>query len=307
MVTAIFFMTGHATMENVFHIFLPLSTFTQYTENANAGNGQSFSNYGKNGNDIPNDLNSYRKGAYVVESSFSSYGEAANGVNDITETATMRRSTVSQAIAINPMWVTILSNLTLKIPMERKSIFQTTANLSMKEPIISQGRAKEQWVNPLGSKSMEETTLLRIIQKRASFSIDTTMAVPLKLLKASGSVVNKWVEPGKFSGRSCSSGEPVRVSAEPGETKRCVRSAEGMIDFATSVLGPNVEVGSMENVKGSKQNIKTGSVRGIKGSFLPLEFVPVFALLLPNLLIMWKMKEIRVKHFPTWHAQSSFP
>ncbi|MBA0638575.1 hypothetical protein Godav_024694 [Gossypium davidsonii] len=194
MVTAIIFMTGHATMENVFHIFLPLSTFTQYTQNANAGNGQSFSNYGKNGNDIPNDLNSYRKGAYVVGSSFSSFGEAAN----VTETATMRRSTVSQAIAINPMWVTILSNLTLKIPMERKSIFQTTANLSMKEPINSQGRAKEQWVNPLGSKSMEETTLLRIIQKRASFSVDTTMAVPLKLLKASGSVVNKWVEPGKF-------------------------------------------------------------------------------------------------------------
>ncbi|MBA0679926.1 hypothetical protein Goari_011667 [Gossypium aridum] len=75
-------MTGHAKMENVFHIFLPLSTFTQYTENANAGNGQSFSNYGKNGNDIPNDLNNYRKGAYVVGSSFSSYGEAANGVND---------------------------------------------------------------------------------------------------------------------------------------------------------------------------------------------------------------------------------
>ncbi|MBA0679927.1 hypothetical protein Goari_011668 [Gossypium aridum] len=110
----------------------------------------------------------------------------------------MRRSTVSKATAINPMWVTILSNLTLKIPMERKSIFQTTANLSMKEPINSQGRAKEQWANPLGSKSMEGTTLLRIIQKRASFSVDTTMAVPLKLLKASGSVVNKWVEPGKF-------------------------------------------------------------------------------------------------------------
>ncbi|MBA0853618.1 hypothetical protein Goshw_019943 [Gossypium schwendimanii] len=291
-------------MENVFHLFLPLSTFTQYTENANAGNGQSFSNCGKNGNDVPNDLNNYRKGAYVVGSSFSSYGEAAN---------------VSQAIAINPMWVTILSNLTLKIPMERKSIFQTTANLSMKEPINSQGRAKEQWANPLGSKSMEETTLLRIIQKRASFSVDTTMAVPLKLLKASGSVVNKWVEPGKFFREKLFKRGTVMPILEirdkmPSASERGARRDQAVCGvggghdrFATSVLGPNVEVGSMENVKGSKQNIKTGSVRGIKGSFLPLEFVPVFALMLPNLLIMWKMKEIRVKHFPTWHAQSSFP
>ncbi|MBA0586267.1 hypothetical protein Gorai_017014 [Gossypium raimondii] len=96
----------------------------------------------------------------------------------------MRRSTLSQAIAINPMWVTILSNLTPKIPMERKSIFQTMANLSMKEPINSRGTAKEPWVNPLGSKSMEETALSRIMQKRrASFSVDTTVAAPLKLLK----------------------------------------------------------------------------------------------------------------------------
>jgi len=50
-----------------------------------------------------------------------------------------------------------------------------------------------------------------------------------------------------------------------GETKRCVGSAEDMIDFATSVLGRNVVVRSTENVSGSKKNIMVGSVKGING------------------------------------------
>ncbi|KAJ4711109.1 Polygalacturonase-1 non-catalytic subunit beta like [Melia azedarach] len=50
-----------------------------------------------------------------------------------------------------------------------------------------------------------------------------------------------------------------------GETKRCVGSAEDMIDFATSVLGTNVAMWTTENVQGSKQNIMIGSVKGING------------------------------------------
>lgn len=39
----------------------------------------------------------------------------------------------------------------------------------------------------------------------------------------------------------------------PGETKRCVGSAEDMIDFAISVLGRNIVVRSTENVKGQSR------------------------------------------------------
>ena len=48
-----------------------------------------------------------------------------------------------------------------------------------------------------------------------------------------------------------------------GEIKRCVGSAEDMIDFAVLVLGRNVTVRSTENVNGSKQNIMIGSVKEI--------------------------------------------
>ncbi|KAM7269124.1 hypothetical protein ACFE04_024621 [Oxalis oulophora] len=48
-----------------------------------------------------------------------------------------------------------------------------------------------------------------------------------------------------------------------GETKRCVGSAEDMIDFATSVLGNKVVVRTTDNTKGSKEDIMIGSVTGI--------------------------------------------
>lgn len=53
--------------------------------------------------------------------------------------------------------------------------------------------------------------------------------------------------------------------ASRGETKRCVGSIEDMIEFATSVLGPNVAVRSTENVNGSKGQVMIGSVKGING------------------------------------------
>ena len=48
-----------------------------------------------------------------------------------------------------------------------------------------------------------------------------------------------------------------------GEIKRCVGSAEDMIDFAVLVLGRNVAVRTTENINGSKQNIMIGSVKEI--------------------------------------------
>ncbi|OIW20079.1 hypothetical protein TanjilG_00570 [Lupinus angustifolius] len=48
-----------------------------------------------------------------------------------------------------------------------------------------------------------------------------------------------------------------------GETKRCVASAEGMIDFALSVLGPSVMVRTTENVNGSSKNVMIGRVFGV--------------------------------------------
>ncbi|KAK7845227.1 polygalacturonase-1 non-catalytic subunit beta [Quercus suber] len=51
-----------------------------------------------------------------------------------------------------------------------------------------------------------------------------------------------------------------------GETKRCVGSAEDMIDFSISVLGRrNVAIRATKNVNGSKHSIMIGWVKGING------------------------------------------
>ncbi|XP_030449340.1 polygalacturonase-1 non-catalytic subunit beta-like [Syzygium oleosum] len=51
-----------------------------------------------------------------------------------------------------------------------------------------------------------------------------------------------------------------------GETKRCVSSVEGMIDFATSILGHDIKLQSTESVGGSKREILIGQVKRIDGS-----------------------------------------
>ncbi|KAF1874621.1 hypothetical protein Lal_00007235 [Lupinus albus] len=56
-------------------------SFTAYSENGNSGE-QSFSSYGKNGNGPENKFSSYGKGSNVVGSGFSNYAETANGAND---------------------------------------------------------------------------------------------------------------------------------------------------------------------------------------------------------------------------------
>ena len=56
-----------------------------------------------------------------------------------------------------------------------------------------------------------------------------------------------------------------KSAPNPGETKRCVSSAEDMIDFAVSVLGRNIDILTTKNVNGSKQNIMIGSIERING------------------------------------------
>ncbi|KAK7845234.1 polygalacturonase non-catalytic subunit arogp2 [Quercus suber] len=69
----------------------------------------------------------------------------------------------------------------------------------------------------------------------------------------------------------------------PGETKRCVSSAEDMIDFAVSVLGRNIDILTTKNVNGSKQSIMIGSIEGINSGKVT-DSVTCHQLLFPYLL-----------------------
>ncbi|KAA3482973.1 putative polygalacturonase non-catalytic subunit [Gossypium australe] len=317
-------------------------TFTQYTENANAGNGQSFSSYGKNGNGVPNDFSSYGKGANVIGSGFSGYGEAANGAND---------SFTSYGFDSNAPQNTFKSYgdggnaavNTFSSYRDQSNVgddsFQSYAKNSNGEKVdfSNYGQSFNEGTDKFtgyGQGAVGQSIGFKIYGRNSTFKdyakkegivfgrYNNGSSSETAQVKGGSSAVNKWVEPGKFFREkllkqgtvmpmpdikdkmpvrsflprtivsklpfsSSKIGELKRIfhagdnstletvmldalkecerAPSPGESKRCVGSAEDMIDFATSVLGRNVEVRTTENVKGSKQNIKIGSVKGING------------------------------------------
>ncbi|KAE8704961.1 putative polygalacturonase non-catalytic subunit [Hibiscus syriacus] len=272
-------------------------TFTQYTENANAGNGQSFTSYGKNGNSAPNDFSSYGKGANVIGSGFSGYGESANGANDSFTSygfdSNVPQNTFKSYGDGGNAAVNSFSSYRDQANVGDDS-FQSYAKNSNGERVdfsnygqsFNEGTDKFTGYGQgavgqsIGFKIYGRNNTFKDYSKKGiTFSRYNESSSETAQVKASGSVVNKWVEPGKFfREKMLNQGtvmpmpdikdkmpERVRASTEPGETKRCVGSAEDMIDFATSVLGRNVEVRTTESVNGSKQNIKIGTVRGING------------------------------------------
>lgn len=56
-------------------------SFTSYVDDTNSGN-QGFTNYAKNGNGVPVDFTSYADTSNVIGSGFTGYGELGNGGND---------------------------------------------------------------------------------------------------------------------------------------------------------------------------------------------------------------------------------
>ncbi|KMT10572.1 hypothetical protein BVRB_5g116940 [Beta vulgaris subsp. vulgaris] len=56
-------------------------SFGSYAEDTNSGT-QVFTSYGKNGNGVPTEFNSYSKSSNIVGSTFASYGQLANAAND---------------------------------------------------------------------------------------------------------------------------------------------------------------------------------------------------------------------------------
>ncbi|XP_042051134.1 polygalacturonase-1 non-catalytic subunit beta-like [Salvia splendens] len=62
--------------------------------------------------------------------------------------------------------------------------------------------------------------------------------------------------------------EECERAPSPGEAKRCVASIEDMIDFATSVLGPNVAALTTESARGYNGEIRIGKVKAVNGGRL---------------------------------------
>ncbi|KAG8640161.1 polygalacturonase 1 beta-like protein 3 [Manihot esculenta] len=329
------------------HGNLKAQKFSSYTGDTNSGS-ETFTSYGKNGNAAPNEFTSYGENSNVIGSDFSNYGENSNGANNSFKSYGVngnvpQNNFKNYGAEGNGGFDTFTSY------REQSNVgddsFQSYAKKSTQGTVDFRNYGKsfnegtdtfsaygeEADGQKIGFKIYGVNNTFKEYTNKKSISFSEYSNISSTAITASeeitgknlsGSLVNKWIEPGKFFRESelkmgnvmpmpdirdkmpprsflprsitsklpfssskiaplketfhaadNSTMEKVIIDAlnecerdpSPGETKRCVGSAEDMIDFATSVLGHNVVVRTTENVKGSKKDILIGSVKGING------------------------------------------
>ncbi|KAH0850197.1 LOW QUALITY PROTEIN: hypothetical protein HID58_095691 [Brassica napus] len=287
-------------------------SFKTYTHEANAGNGQSFTSYGKNGNGVPNEFASYGVSANVIGSGFSNYGEKGNAANDSFTSygsdGNVPQNNFKNYGALRQRRLRHVRELQRQIQHDSFSSYAKDSNSGTakftnygqsfnpgSETFTGYGKGAEG--HKISFKTYTPNSTFKDYAQNgvgfAKYNVSSTSAT-----LGDGKTVNKWIEPGKFF-REASlkegtlpfstsklaeinkifhAGENSTMekiisdavtecerSPSVGETKRCVGSAEDMIDFATSVLGRSVVLRTTENVAGSKQKVVIGKVNGING------------------------------------------
>lgn len=269
------------------------STFTGYGELGTGGANDSFKAYSFNGNNPKSSFKAYGTGSvsgsdtfvsyrnranvgddtfqsYGAKSkagaaSFTNYGQSFNEGND-TFTEYGKGATGKTAFGFKSYGL----GRAFKVYNKNGASFSAYNNFST----IS-GKIVNRFVEP--GKFFRESMLKEgnvIIMPDIRDKMPARSFLPLSLsskLPFSSSRLSEIKE--AFHARDGSATERVIVNAlkecerEPsvGETKRCVGSAEGMIDFSVSILGPNVVVKTTENVNGSKRTVMIGKVEAMDG------------------------------------------
>ncbi|MCD7468002.1 fungal class II heme-containing peroxidase [Datura stramonium] len=219
--------------------------FSNYVKDANAGEA-NFTNYGQSFNEGTDVFTTYGKGANDPHINFKTYGVNNTFKDYVKDTATFSnyQNKTSQVLAsltevnggkkVNNRWV------------EPGKFFR--------EKMLKSGTVMP--MPDIKDKMPKRSFLPRVIAAKLPFSTSKIGELKKIFHAADDSQLAKMI------GDALSECER---APSAGETKRCVNSAEDMIDFATSVLGRNVVVRTTENTKGSKGNIMIGSVRGING------------------------------------------
>ncbi|KAL6959102.1 fungal class II heme-containing peroxidase [Sarracenia purpurea var. burkii] len=217
-------------------------SFQSYAKSSNGGK-VTFANYGKSFNEGTDKFTGYGEGAkdhsvgfktYGVNNTFKDYAKkGVSFANYINQTSAELTSTTNSGKPVN-RWVE-------PGKFFRERMLKTGTVISMPD---------------IRDKMPKRSFLPRVISSKLPFS--TSKLSDLK--RIFHAVDNSTMETILTEALS----ECERAPSQ-GETKRCVGSAEDMIDFATSVLGRNVVVRTTKNTDGSTKAVMIGSVKGING------------------------------------------
>ncbi|XP_030531289.2 polygalacturonase 1 beta-like protein 3 [Rhodamnia argentea] len=249
----------------------PHSTFKSYGAGGNSGT-QSFASY-RNGANVGDDsFQSYARNANSAKTTFATYGKSFNPAND-TFKEYGKGSKGQTAIEFKSYSV----DRQFKDYAQKGVRFAGYSNVSSASPssrAIS-GSSVNRWVEPgrffresalrpgnvmqmpdIVDKMPRRSFLPRVIASKLPFSTRRLRDVKEVFGAREGSATEGVI---LAALRECER-PPSR-----GETKRCVGSAEDMVDFAASVLGRGITARTTESVNGSKRRVVIGAVGGING------------------------------------------
>ncbi|KAK9277528.1 hypothetical protein L1049_007072 [Liquidambar formosana] len=259
-------------------------TFTSYGDDGNVPQN-NFKAYGDGGNGGVDSFASYRDQSNVGDDSFQSYAKNSNSAkvnfanygksfNEGTDKFTgYGQGSVGQTVGFKIYGV----NNTFKEYAKKGVTFGSYTNKSSATMATmgTSGSSVNRWVEPgkffresmlkkgtvmpmpdIRDKMPKRSFLPRSISSKLPFSTSKIEELKKIFHAADSSSMESMV---KDALSEC------ERAPSAGETKRCVGSAEDMIDFATSVLGRNVVARTTDSVEGSKKNVMIGSVKGING------------------------------------------
>ncbi|KAL1357167.1 hypothetical protein HN51_009138 [Arachis hypogaea] len=212
------------------------NTFQSYAGKSNSG-GATFANYGQSFNVGNDTFISYGKGSSGrTQFGFRSYGlgRAFKGYNKQGASFSEYRNFSATSGKIVNRWV------------EPGKFFR--------ESMIREGNVVP--MPDIRDKMPERSFLPLSVSSKLPFSSSKVVDVREMFHAREGSATDRVITRAM---------EECERAPSRGETKRCVASAEGMIEFATSMLGNSVILRTTEGVNGSGTSVMIGTVYPING------------------------------------------
>ncbi|CAN8244957.1 unnamed protein product [Cochlearia groenlandica] len=226
--------------------------FKSYRDKSNIGE-DTFSSYAKNSDNEKVSFGNYGKSFNLGSDNFTGYGQGNDGGNvsfkSYGQVPSFKEYTKNGVVFARYSNNASSSGKSVNKWVEKGKFFR--------ESMLKEGTLMQ--MPDIKDKMPKRTFLPRTIVSNLPFSSSET--VEIRRIFGAG-------DNSSMSGIISSAISECERAASHGETKRCVGSAEDMIDFATSVLGRGVAVRTTENVAGSKQKIVIGKVKGINGGDL---------------------------------------
>lgn len=267
------------------------STFIGYGDNGNGAN-DTFKGYGTNGNNPRNDFKIYGSGGNAGIDSFVSYRDGANVGDDTFEFYAKNSNSAkvnfgnygktfnegtdlfkeygkgskNEAIGFKQYGL----NTTFKGYEDHKNKLTFAGYTTGTENRVAENRAAAGVVEQgrfFRESNLKQGTVLIMpdirdkMPKRSFLPKSIASKLPISTTELPN--LKRIFHTAKLEQIMSNSITECEREPSRGETKKCVGSAEDMIDFATSVLGQNVVVRSTENVVGSKRKVLVGNVVGI--------------------------------------------